>query len=359
MELTKALLPTSVTLLAALLLSQTSFFTHRIPSLFKPSNPLHDAAVISYAELTENAPATQQRLLSSMSEYGLFFINQVPSYNASQELATLRSFFALPLDTKMELAVRKYRPGQRNVYRGYGPLVSATATQYKEMFNIGPHETDYKPSSVDSDGSLEQFRAIGRERNVWPGSGDDAFDRHFRDVFSRGFATRRMLAQAVVRCIGEGLGHPELEERFTEHEFSTLGLRRYPARGGAAGRLTELEHEDSTVTILSTFQNPGLEALYGADYWDVPPSGEGFVVNIGTLIADITDGRVKAVRHRVRQIEKERFSIPFFFNPSFDADIGTSLTGRRTRAGERHRIFGEWMREYLPGVEPGLLGKTP
>ena len=68
--------------------------------------------------------------------------------------------------------------------------------------------------------------------------------------------------------------------------------------------------------ITESFQNPGLEALYQDRYWDVPTSGGGFIVNIGTLISDITDGRVLAVRHRVRQIRQERFSIPFFFTPS-------------------------------------------
>nr|AIW06457.1 putative isopenicillin-n-synthase [Bathocyroe fosteri] len=122
--------------------------------------------------------------------------------------------------------------------------------------------------------------------------------------------------------------------------------------------LSELEHEDSTVTILSTFNYTGLQALYKDTYLDVPPSNNGFIVNIGTLISDITDNKVKAVRHRVKQMDFVRHSIPCFLNPSFDADISKSLSGRTTVAGEKYTIFGEWMKDYLPAVEPGLLNTS-
>ena len=46
-------------------------------------------------------------------------------------------FFSLPLPVKMELAVNKHDRRNRNVYRGYGPLVEDSGTQYKELFNIG------------------------------------------------------------------------------------------------------------------------------------------------------------------------------------------------------------------------------
>ena len=200
----------------------------------------------------DNNSTTQQRLLSSMVQFGLFFVQDIPSYNSSNELKTLKSFFELPLETKMALAVKKHRPESSNAYRGYGPLVGGLTTQFKEMYNIGPFNDipQFKPSSTEN--SLELYRAVGRETNLWPKTDDPMFDTHFKNSFIKSFETRRSVGKAVVRCIGSVLGHPELSDRFIEHEFSTLGLRRYPA--GTEDRLTELEHEDSTVTILSTFQ---------------------------------------------------------------------------------------------------------
>ena len=43
------------------------------------------------------------------------------------------------------------------------------------------------------------------------------------------------------------------------------------------------------------------------------------------------------------------------YNFRFDADISKSISGRLTAAGERTPTFGEWMRDYLPAVEPALL----
>nr|AIW06479.1 putative isopenicillin-n-synthase [Lampea lactea] len=120
--------------------------------------------------------------------------------------------------------------------------------------------------------------------------------------------------------------------------------------------LKEIEHVDSTVTVLSTFNNTGLQMLYKNKYWEAPVSGHNsFIINIGKLIEDITDNQIVSVRHRVIEIPLTRYSIPFFFNPSFDADISVSMTGKRTEAGQKYQIFGEWMKDYLPAVEPGLL----
>nr|AIW06453.1 putative isopenicillin-n-synthase [Ctenophora sp. W WRF-2014] len=329
---------------------------------FRIQRPFASVATIPYTLLSTSNVSIDPLVLASMKQFGFFYVNHVPNYNSSQELDYLQQFFALPDSEKMKYAVRKHNRGNRNIYRGYGPVVETSGTQYKEIFNIGPHEAE--PGHNFSDDALGRLRAISRERNVWPVTQDPGFDEGFKEVFRRGFDIRRNIARSVIKSIGRSLGHPKLIERFTESEFSTLGLRKYPMRTSVNDKmfsthddvvLSELEHEDSTVTILATFTNPGLQALYEGVYWDVPPSRDGFIVNIGTLIEDIADKHIIAVRHRVKQINQLRYSIPFFFNPSFDADISTSISGRQTTAGKNYKIFGEWMRDYLPAVEPGLL----
>jgi len=322
----------------------------------------HRVPTISFSDLINDDQTIDPKILSSMQEFGFFYVTNVPDYNAIQELTLLKHFFSLPDATKMALAVKKHEPKNSNIYRGYGPLVDS-GTQHKEMFNIGRHEAP-TPTYEQTDSPLDKLRAISREQSVWPKSGDGEFDGEFRKVFSEGLKIRMNIARGVIRSIGRSLEADHLISRFTESEFSTLGLRRYPTRtrrtenmnsvyDGVA--LSELEHEDSTVTVLSTFNYTGLQALYGEDYLDVPPSDDGFIVNIGTLVEDITDKKIKAVRHRVKQVDFERHSIPCFFNPSFDADISKSISGRTTAAGEETQLFGEWMRDYLPSVEPGLL----
>ena len=166
-------------------------------------------------------------IYQSMREYGFFFVTNVTDYNATIELQHLKKFFELPDHVKMRLAVNKHNPDNVNVYRGYGPLQVDTGTQYKELFNIGPYETDTIFNVTDL---LSVIRSISVEKNVWPKSNNNDFDRAFKDVLKRGFDLRRNIALYIVESISQYLGHPELIDRFTHHEFSTLGLRQYPVR---------------------------------------------------------------------------------------------------------------------------------
>ena len=73
----------------------------------------------------------------------------------------------------------------------------------------------------------------------------------------------------------------------------------------------------------------------------VSPVPDTLVVNIGDMLEIWTQGRYKATPHRVRfhpislgeESAPSRLSIPFFFDPSFEAVIdvlpGESLTGGR------------------------------
>nr|AIW06467.1 putative isopenicillin-n-synthase [Lampocteis cruentiventer] len=330
-----------------------------------PHHPFDQVSTIPYKTLTNDNLSVDSRVLSSMQQFGFFYVSEVPDYSSERELELLKQFFNLPTADKMAVAVQKHNPENSNLYRGYGPLVATSGTQHKEMYNIGPHEVP-PPQIKQTDTPLDKLRLISREPNAWPKTDDSAFDEELKRVFENGLQTRLRIGRGVIRSIGRSLGYPQLEDKFTESEFSTLGLRKYPLRKSVTDEtnskydkvpLTELEHEDSTVTILATFNYTGLQALYDGVYLDVPPSKGGFIVNIGTLIEDLADGQIKAVRHRVKQVGFVRHSIPCFFNPSFDADISTSISGRVTAAGEKYTIFGEWMKDYLPDVEPGLLKK--
>ena len=129
-----------------------------------------------------------------MREYGFFYVTNITNYDAATELKYLKKFFKLPTTTKMALAVKKHDRNNKNIYRGYGPVVENSGTQHKEMFNIGPHE-DPTPSYKHTDSSLDKLRAISREQNVWPVSGDGEFDVEFKRVFRQGVQIRIAIAQ--------------------------------------------------------------------------------------------------------------------------------------------------------------------
>ena len=77
------------------------------------------------------------------------------------------------------------------------------------------------------------------------------------------------------------------------------------------------------ITLLATDDTPGLQILTKDGTWmDVPPKENAFIVNIGDMLERWSNGLYKSTVHRVLTSgEKERYSMPFFFEPSFDTVV--------------------------------------
>ena len=82
-------------------------------------------------------------------------------------------------------------------------------------------------------------------------------------------------------------------------------------------------HVDSgLVTLLAQDGVEGLQAQqHGGEWIDVPPADGTLAVNFGRLLEQWTGGRVRATLHRVVSPGRQRFSIPFFYEPAVDAEI--------------------------------------
>jgi len=51
-----------------------------------------------------------------------------------------------------------------------------------------------------------------------------------------------------------------------------------------------------------------------------PPRRNNFIVNAGDMLSEITAGRIRSAPHRViNRAGIGRYSIPFFYDPDFDA----------------------------------------
>ena len=69
------------------------------------------------------------------------------------------------------------------------------------------------------------------------------------------------------------------------------------------------------------------------DGWiDAPPVPGSFVCNIADMLDRLTGGYYRSTPHRVRNLTgRDRLSFPFFFDPSWDADVRP--VGRGVLAG--------------------------
>jgi len=109
------------------------------------------------------------------------------------------------------------------------------------------------------------------------------------------------------------------------HPMTFLRPLRYaPVKSSPAeGIFGAGAHSDyGLLTFLATDDVPGLEIYLNGKWVEAPPKRGAFVVNLGDMFQRWSNGKFRSTVHRViNKLGKERFSIPFFFEPNFHAKL--------------------------------------
>ncbi|KAJ7967410.1 2-oxoglutarate and Fe(II)-dependent oxygenase superfamily protein [Quillaja saponaria] len=107
---------------------------------------------------------------------------------------------------------------------------------------------------------------------------------------------------------------------FLEDHASFIRLNHYPPCPSPDLALGVGRHKDAgALTILAQDDVGGLEVKRKSDgEWVlVKPTPDSYIINVGDIIQVWSNDAYESVEHRVKlNSEKERFSIPFFLNPS-------------------------------------------
>jgi len=236
------------------------------------------------------------------------------------------AFFDLPLEAKRAVS----RPAP-DVTRGYIPLEGESVGRSQgrdvpgdlnESLMIGPVDTTDDPYFTGP--------AAGTHfhPNLWP---DDP--PALRGIFESYFRVMGALAADLMAMFALALDLPEgfFAGKIDRH-ISRLRVRNYPAPVAPPlpGQFRAGAHADyGSLTILRTEASPGgLQVLNRAGDWvDAPIVADGFIVNIGELMARWTNERWRATLHRVVNPPAElapvsrRLSLVFFHNPNYDAPV--------------------------------------
>lgn len=274
---------------------------------------------------------TDRAIADAAADSGFMSIHNLPDAIAPTQptRARLLRLFGLDDMHKRALWRKSFDPGGPALYRGYFPLQNGGAT-YKEGIDMGP-DVAHPGWRVDPSDPLTEATPLPPEAAL-PGWRGDV-RAYYEGMEALGAAVMRSLARSLsldddifASAFRDGIStlriirYPERPESsfagtdpakvFVEHE----GLRRYVI--GAA-------HVDSGfVTLLAQDGVPGLQARSRDGAWvDVPPAEGTMAVNFGGLLERWTGGRIKATEHRVLGPGRERFSIPFFYEPRVDAVI--------------------------------------
>ncbi len=174
---------------------------------------------------------------------------------------------------------------------------------------------------------MEADGPIGEKLNRWPKA--LAGFKEAQIDFFKAFST---LAKATVELVHQALATPR--EAVADHggspQSSTVRLNHYPTHDpvpseeiGPLPKLgdTALGHhtDPGILTLLLQDETGGLQAHSLDDGWiDIPPEPGQIVVNIGDTFQVWSNDVYRSGMHRVTPIENEsRYSIPYFYNPSF------------------------------------------
>jgi isopenicillin N synthase-like dioxygenase len=292
-------------------------------SLVAARIPLEQIPIIDFGPFLAGGPparrAVARRLGEACRNIGFFYLvnHGVPQALIDRTFAEARRFFDLPLERKREIAIEK-----SPCHRGY--------------FGMGGENLD--PKKQRYAGDLKEGIKIGRDLPADHPLVKAGTPLHGPDQWPSGLPGWQAVMQecydSLVR-LGRELMHGfALALELPEHYFdpwltgpmATLGPLHYPPQEGAISesRLGAGAHTDfGCLTILAQDRVGGLQVRNSAGVWIDAPYVEGsFVVNIGDMMERWTNGIFSSTLHRVINASgKDRYSLPFFFDPDFLTDL--------------------------------------
>ncbi len=232
----------------------------------------------------------------------------------AEHFAFARAFFALDESEKREIAVER-----TGAFRGYETLGSQTIDvavpgDRKEGFIMGPHLDDDHP----------------HVRAGYPNTGANRWPRRpagFREHMEAWVAAMIAVARRMARALALALDVSEaLFVDLLAEPLAYSQMFRYPSVPSSAGAgLGAGVHTDwGLLTVLLQDDVGGLDMRTTDGAWiPVPPVPETLVIIFGELLYRMTDGIYTPAMHRVRvnTSGRERYSMPTFVDPPYDARI--------------------------------------
>lgn len=256
---------------------------------------------IPVIDLSADEEIVVEGLAQAYSEFGFAGVvgHRIDRRLHDEIFEQARRFHALDHGEKQRIALNEH-------HRGYIAKGTSTdsASEYEQVKTPNQSESFIMLSELPAESFLSG-------PNQWP-----ELDG-FRDVVEAYRAAVEGVARRLIRGFATVLGDKDgvLEDHFA-HPTAWLRLLRYPAAEGPG--YGSAPHRDyGAITLLAQDGVPGLEVLTPDDEWMiVDPDPEVLIVNTGEVMYRWSNGRLMRTPHRVINASgRERYSIPFFFDP--------------------------------------------
>ncbi|MQM02620.1 hypothetical protein Taro_035390 [Colocasia esculenta] len=283
------------------------------------SIPLIDLSPLSSVNPDDpHAPQALVGLLGELeaacTDWGFFQVvnHGVPPHLLQRLQAEARAFFALPTEEKRRVSRDAINP------LGYFDTEhTKNVRDWKEVFDF----------MVDDEVVIPAWGEPGDEqaktwKNRWPEYSElrEAGHEYARAVEKLAFALLELISLTL------GVGAKRLDGFFHgQSRSSFIRLNHYPPCPAPHLALGVGRHKDAgALTVLAQDDVGGLDVRRKSDgeWVRVKPIPDSYIINVGDIIQVWSNDKYESAEHRVSvNSERERFSIPFFFNPTLSTTV--------------------------------------
>lgn len=250
-----------------------------------------------------------------------------------------RRFHAMPEAAKRAIAINPW-------HRGYmAPKTSLIVTSsVAKVSQPNNSESFMIMNEVPDDDP--RFGEPLQGPNQWP-----ADLPGFREAVVAYEAAARRLAEGFTRLVARALSLPD--DWFAPHfrqPTTFLRMLHYPPQPDARDdEFGSAPHTDyGFLTFLLQDQVGGLQVRRRDGSWiTATPMPGAYVINVADLLAYWSGGRWQSTPHQVRNVSAvDRYSIPFFYDPSMETDVRVVPT---CRSGDETEAinYGTYLMERL------------
>ncbi|KAL6546072.1 hypothetical protein OROGR_009946 [Orobanche gracilis] len=232
----------------------------------------------------------------------------VPRHSREKVESISRDFFALPKEEKVKVSRDEVNPTGY-----YDTEHTKNVRDWKEVFDFTVQVPTVIPATHEPD-----VKEVKEMINHWPENLPE-----MRKTCEEYAGEMQKLAFKLLELISLSLGLTRhgLNGFFDKDQTSFVRLNHYPPCPIPDLALGVGRHKDAgALTILAQDDVGGLQVKRKTDgEWIlVKPTPDAYIINVGDIIQVWSNEKYQSVEHRVKvNLERERFSVPFFFNPAF------------------------------------------
>lgn len=275
-----------------------------------PVAPEGSLGSVPVIDLTD--PGARNAVGQACRDWGFLQVvgHGVPQSAIDSVLDLTRRYFALPAETK-----RRHMRSIENPWGYYDRELTKEQRDKKQVFDIGPDAAGETRGDDPFEGTTP-----------WPDQplGFEAELRHwYRDMSD---VSARLMALISASLTGDPR---RLRDAFEPGHSSHLRLNFYPVAdplGEEAEGEADLgvhHHTDAGgLTVLLQDGVSGLQVYRQGMWHNIDPVPGAFTINIGDMVQVWSNDLYQAPPHRVLAMDSsDRYSLPFFYNPSYAAVI--------------------------------------